>query len=71
MWNIDGIRSHTLVSDHLENITVEYLSKLRKNINEENFANIIEAKSEFVYSAMHGVGFPYIERAFKEFNFNV
>lgn len=71
MWDIDGIRSHSLVSDHLENVTVEYLSKIHKNINEEDFVNIKEAKSEFVYSAMHGVGFPYIERAFEHFNFKV
>lgn len=71
LWDTTDIDSSPLVSDRLQEVTEKYLICLHKSINKEVFDDITSADCKFVYSAMHGVGFPYIEKSFEFLGFQV
>lgn len=63
VWRgIDGLQ----VMDPYEEMEALYMQKLLGNIP-QRFREEFNAKSdvEFVYSAMHGVGYPFVERGFE------
>uniref|UniRef100_A0A1B0CBD0 Phosphoglucomutase/phosphomannomutase n=2 Tax=Lutzomyia longipalpis TaxID=7200 RepID=A0A1B0CBD0_LUTLO len=63
-WNVDQLNS-PLLSDPYDEMFALYFEKLAKVIPSTLIHNY-NAKShvKFVYSAMHGVGWPFIEKAF-------
>ncbi|GAB0100116.1 Phosphorylated adapter RNA export protein [Sergentomyia squamirostris] len=63
-WSVDKLDS-TLLSDPYDEMTALYMEKLggiipKDLINEYN----VKSDVQFVYSAMHGVGWPFVERGF-------
>lgn len=71
LWDTTNIRSHSLVTDLLDDVSEEYLKRLVRSINDEDLSGIKKAERQFVYSAMHGVGYPYIKMAFKSASLEV
>ncbi|XP_058446881.1 phosphopentomutase [Malaya genurostris] len=64
-WNLDLLKSDQL-KDPYDAMSKLYFEKLAANVP-ENFVTSYNAKSSqrFVYSAMHGVGFPFVELGFQ------
>lgn len=71
LWKTQGIRNHPLVYNGLEEITRKYLNCLRSNVWPDQDADIAKAALKITYSAMHGVGYPYICEAFKHLGLQV
>ncbi|XP_026489473.2 phosphopentomutase [Vanessa tameamea] len=67
-WKIDGIRSHDLVKDCLEEVTTKYMEYIRSSLSEELLEQNRKAEVRTVYSAMHGVGYDFIVKAFEAAN---
>ena len=64
-WDLDLLDS-PLLTDPLSKMIDLYYTKLYANIPNLLIKDYNETSNmEFVYTAMHGVGYPYIERAFK------
>lgn len=62
-WNIKDIRSNPLVSDCHDEVTNKYMESIitpSPEVAEENR----KAAIDIVYSAMHGVGYEYVKKAF-------
>lgn len=64
-WDIEGIRAHNLIHDPLEEVTEDYMAYIRSNLNEDIISTNATMNMLIVYSAMHGVGYPFIDKAFK------
>ncbi|KXJ84032.1 hypothetical protein RP20_CCG023558 [Aedes albopictus] len=64
-WNLDLLKSDQL-KDPYDAMSSLYFEKLAANVP-KTFVSDYNRKSSqrFVYSAMHGVGFPFIERGFE------
>lgn len=64
-WNLDLLTS-PLLKDPFDEMFKSYYAKLLKNIPQDLLTNS-NATSDirFVYSAMHGVGYNYVEKAFE------
>lgn len=64
-WNLDLLKTDQL-KDPFEDMYKLYFAKLEKNIP-KNFIVDYNRKSaqRFVYTAMHGVGYPFVERGFE------
>ncbi|CAH0714695.1 unnamed protein product, partial [Brenthis ino] len=67
-WNIDEIRTHELVMDCSEEVTTKYLEYIKSTLDENVLEDNRKAKIRTVYSAMHGVGYECIVKAFKAAN---
>ncbi|XP_053612485.1 phosphopentomutase isoform X2 [Plodia interpunctella] len=67
-WNIDEIRTDPLVSDCTEEITTKYMEYIRGSLSESILEQNKMAAVDIVYSAMHGVGYKYIVKAFEVAN---
>ncbi|KAL0881164.1 hypothetical protein ABMA27_002279 [Loxostege sticticalis] len=67
-WNIEEIRSHELVTDCLEEVTTKYMEYIRSSLHDDILEKNRTAAIESVYSAMHGVGYDYVVKAFKAAN---
>ncbi|XP_050347303.1 phosphopentomutase [Nymphalis io] len=67
-WDIDGITNHGLVKDCLEEVTNNYMEYIRSSFNAELLEQNKTAKIRTVYSAMHGVGYNFIVKAFEAAN---
>ncbi|XP_028162865.1 LOW QUALITY PROTEIN: uncharacterized protein LOC114354594 [Ostrinia furnacalis] len=67
-WNIDEIRSHPLVTDCLEEATTKYMEYIRSSLHPDILETNKKAAIDTVYSAMHGVGYKYIVKAFEAAN---
>ncbi|CAB3222630.1 unnamed protein product [Arctia plantaginis] len=66
-WNISEIRAHELVKDCQDEVTSKYMEtiiSLSPEVLQENKTAAIDV----VYSAMHGVGYEYILKAFETAN---
>lgn len=68
-WDLEILNS-SLCSDPLDDMTKLYYEKMLQVIPEK-YLKINESNDvKFVYSAMHGVGYPYVELAFKSSRFH-
>ncbi|CAH2108603.1 unnamed protein product [Euphydryas editha] len=67
-WNIEEIRSHELVKDCQEEVTSKYMEYIRSSLREEVLEQNKKAGIQTVYSAMHGVGYDYMVKAFEVAN---
>ncbi|XP_063822807.1 phosphopentomutase [Ostrinia nubilalis] len=67
-WNIDEIRSHPLVTDCLDEATTKYMEYIRSSLHPDILETNKKAAIDTVYSAMHGVGYKYIVKAFEAAN---
>ncbi|XP_052748766.1 phosphopentomutase [Galleria mellonella] len=67
-WDIQNIRSHPLVTDCLEEVTTEYLKYIQNSLNENILEQNKTAAIDVVYSAMHGVGYEFVVKAFEAVN---
>ncbi|XP_052739323.1 phosphopentomutase isoform X2 [Bicyclus anynana] len=67
-WNIEEIRNHELVSDCYEEVTVQYLQYIRSSLHDDVLEDNKNAAIDIVYSAMHGVGYESVVKAFEEAN---
>ncbi|XP_060803872.1 phosphopentomutase [Amyelois transitella] len=67
-WDIDGIRTHPLVTDCLQEVTTKYMQYIRESLQQKILEQNKMAAIDTVYSAMHGVGHEYIVKAFKAAN---
>ncbi|XP_051155000.1 glucose 1,6-bisphosphate synthase [Leptopilina boulardi] len=66
-WNTKEIYQHSLFNDPLNDVLKEYYNDLK---NDVLYSNINENTIlKFTYTAMHGVGFNYMSRAFETANF--
>ncbi|XP_061729731.1 phosphopentomutase isoform X1 [Cydia pomonella] len=64
-WVTDGVRSHALVSDCLSEVTERYMQYIADSVGPEQRATNARAAVDTVYSAMHGVGYDYVLKAFE------
>lgn len=67
-WNINEIRSHELVHDCSEEVTSKYMEYIKDSLHEDVLKTNREAAVDTVYSAMHGVGYNYVLKAFEAAN---
>ncbi|KAM3963682.1 phosphoglucomutase 2 [Aphomia sociella] len=67
-WNIENIRSHPLVTDCLEEVNTKYMEYIRNSLNQDILEQNKTAAIDVVYSAMHGVGYETILKAFATVN---
>lgn len=67
-WNIEEIRNHELVKDCQEEVTSKYMDYIRSSLREEVLETNRKAEIKTVYSAMHGVGYDFIVKAFETAN---
>lgn len=64
-WNLDSLAS-PLLKDPYEAMDGLYYEKLLQNIPSELISDSnLNSDLRFVYSAMHGVGYDYVEKAFE------
>ncbi|EAT47392.1 AAEL001480-PA [Aedes aegypti] len=64
-WNLDLLKSDQL-KDPYDAMTNLYFEKLAENVPKAFVSEYNRKSSQrFVYSAMHGVGYPFIERGFE------
>jgi phosphomannomutase len=70
-WNIDEIRSHELVKDCTKEITTKYMDYIRETLSPDLMEQNKTAAIDTVYSAMHGVGYEFIMKAFDTANLKV
>ncbi|XP_069356227.1 phosphopentomutase [Maniola hyperantus] len=67
-WNIEEIRNHDLVTDCFEEVTTKYMEYIKSSLHEEVLEDNRKAAISSVYSAMHGVGYDAIVKAFEVAN---
>lgn len=65
-WEIEGVEKNALVTDPFDSISDSYFSDLKSLHFCSDDANF-NTPVKFVYTAMHGVGYEFSVRAFKEF----
>lgn len=70
-WNIDEIKSHELVSDCLQDMTTAYMAYIKDSLHEDVLTDNKKAAINIVYSAMHGVGYEFVVKAFETANLKV
>lgn len=63
-WDTDIVNNSTLVHDPLEETINSYMKVIDESILDNHRAFNKESPLSFVYSAMHGVGYPFIRKAF-------
>lgn len=63
-WNLEVLKS-PLLQDPYKEMFKKYFEEMLEVIPQKFLDINEEAKLKFVYSAMHGVGFPFVERAFE------
>lgn len=63
-WNLDALKS-PLLRDPYKEMFKKYFEEMLEVIPQKFLDINEEAKLKIVYSAMHGVGFPFVERAFE------
>ncbi|XP_069676805.1 phosphopentomutase [Periplaneta americana] len=66
-WDISVLRSSKHLIDPLEEANLYYMQALKQDILDPKINANCDIK--FTYSAMHGVGYPYMAEAFKTANF--
>ncbi|KAI8422777.1 hypothetical protein MSG28_006522 [Choristoneura fumiferana] len=67
-WVTDGIYSHELVKDCLAEVTEKYLEYIKESVPVAQLLVNGKAAIKTVYSAMHGVGYKYVVKAFETVN---
>ncbi|VVC88142.1 unnamed protein product [Leptidea sinapis] len=67
-WDIDDIRSNALVTDKLEDMTSQYMQYIRDSLHDDVLVENRRQALSTVYSAMHGVGYEYVLKAFEAAN---
>lgn len=63
-WNLD-LLSSPLLKDPYDQMFPQYYEKLLAYIPSELIESNKKSELQFVYSAMHGVGYDYVEKAFE------
>lgn len=64
-WNLNILKNTNLLHDPFNDMFKLYFEKLLKNIP-KNLISINETSDlKFVYTAMHGVGYPFVEKSFE------
>ncbi|XP_055548349.1 phosphopentomutase isoform X2 [Wyeomyia smithii] len=64
-WNLDLLRTDQL-KDPFDDMYKLYFTKLENNIPKSFIADYNSTSTQrFVYTAMHGVGFPFVDRGFE------
>ncbi|KAG6449374.1 hypothetical protein O3G_MSEX006032 [Manduca sexta] len=64
-WDISEIRSHELVKDCHDEVTSKYMEYIRDSLHSDVVEENRTAAIDTVYSAMHGVGYEYVVKAFE------
>lgn len=64
-WNVEDALSSSLLHDPFSEMFTKYFDKLLNVIPSKFLAINEEVQLKAVYTAMHGVGFPFVERAFE------
>lgn len=64
-WDITEVRAHELVRDCTTEVTDRYMAYIRDSLHEDVLETNKRAAIDVVYSAMHGVGYEYVLKAFK------
>ncbi|KAJ0175808.1 hypothetical protein K1T71_008967 [Dendrolimus kikuchii] len=67
-WNIEEIYNHELVKDCQQEVTDKYMEYIHDSVHSDALADNKAADIDVVYSAMHGVGYEYIVKAFEVSN---
>ncbi|XP_039751581.1 phosphoglucomutase-2 [Pararge aegeria] len=70
-WNIEEIRNHDQVKDCFEQVTSKYMEYIKSCLHEDVLEDNRKAGISTVYSAMHGVGYDSVVRAFEAANLKV
>ncbi|CAH2076982.1 unnamed protein product, partial [Iphiclides podalirius] len=63
-WSVDGIRSHELVKDCSAEVIEKYNEYIRDSLHGDVLKQNRQSGIRCVYSAMHGVGYEYVLKAF-------
>ncbi|KAH8416179.1 hypothetical protein KR222_010112, partial [Zaprionus bogoriensis] len=65
-WSVDEatLWQHKLLSDPYDSVVPCYYEELQQTISPADLAANAECSVSFAYTAMHGVGFPYVQQAF-------
>lgn len=66
-WNVDEktLRSNALLNDPYNEVVPTYFEKLKNEISSTYQEINSRSKVKFAYTAVHGVGYPYVQEAFK------
>lgn len=66
-WNVDEkeLRSNDLLNDPYNEVVPSYYEELKKKISSAHQEINRQSKVKFAYTAVHGVGYPYVKEAFK------
>ena len=64
-WNVDILRTSTMISDPFQDIMKSYYQSIMRHCYRKS--NNDTSRARFVYTAMHGVGWPFMEAAFETF----
>lgn len=67
-WDLSILKTSNNVQDTLEETFESYVKVISDSISPENKAINERAAVLFTYTAMHGVGYRYVERVFREIN---
>lgn len=64
-WDIKDIWCHKLVTECLNDVSTKYYKYITDSLSEEVLNQNAKASIDTVYTAMHGVGYNYILKAFE------
>ncbi|CAG4949370.1 unnamed protein product [Colias eurytheme] len=64
-WDISKIRNHDLVTDCQQDVTSRYMKYIHDSLSSDVREQNKNAAIPIVYSAMHGVGYEYVVKAFE------
>ncbi|XP_034475977.1 phosphoglucomutase-2-like [Drosophila innubila] len=67
-WNTDILKDCQLLSDPYNNVVPAYFESLKREFPSRLLVDNCECPVTFTYTAMHGVGYAYIDMAFPKLN---
>ncbi|XP_047507258.1 phosphoglucomutase-2 [Pieris napi] len=67
-WNIDELKNNEMVKNCQEEVTSKYMEYIQSSLHNDVLEQNKQANISTVYSAMHGVGYEFILKAFAAAN---
>ncbi|ALC40538.1 Pmm45A, partial [Drosophila busckii] len=67
-WKMANLWYQSLLSDPYDDVVPKYYAALKQEIPADLLAVNSEGTLKFVYTAVHGVGHPYVKQAFEQVN---
>ncbi|KAL7738416.1 hypothetical protein ACLKA6_006731 [Drosophila palustris] len=67
-WNVDTLKDNKMLFDPYNNVVPAYFDSLKREFTCQQLVDNCECPVSFTYTAMHGVGYAYIDMAFPKLN---